>query len=435
VAHAFDLSALAVAVVDIGGGSTEIVFSSGGVVEQVHSLPLGAVRLTERFGGSERCAGDRFRKLRRAIKRQLADAVARPPFVPQLLLGTGGTFTSLANISRQRSQALSGKKFPLASVRGYEMNRSEVVHLVEWLRELPLRARARVPGLSPDRADIIVAGATIIECLMEYLDVNRLQVHDGGVRDGLLLTMVDELFPANGRAGRDPLDRMRSVRQFAAACGYEERHANHVAQLAVQLFDPLAEQVPAAVGGWSDPANRPLLEAAALLRDVGYLINYAKHHQHSYHLIVHSGLPGFTPRELRLVANVARYHRRAAPKKKHPNFAALPKADRKVVKRLAAILRIADGLDRNRVQNVRQVRVRVEGGTAHFLLDAAEDPAVDVWGAQGKSQMFQKVFGLKVCFEWQAPSPKSPDSKGSAQVMNGARQRVPRTQRTNRRGK
>src|SRR5262249_20469780 len=163
-------------------------------------------------------------------------------------------------------------------------------------------------------------------------------------------------------------------------------------------------------GGWSAPANRSLLEAAALLRDVGYLINYSKHHQHSYHLIVHSELPGFTPRELRLIANIARYHRRAQPKPKHPNFADLPRSHRKLVRHLAAMLRIADGLDRNRVQNVRRVRVRVEDGDALFLLDALEDPAVDMWGALSKSRMFQKVFGVKPHFQWGSAPPEPAES-------------------------
>jgi exopolyphosphatase/guanosine-5'-triphosphate,3'-diphosphate pyrophosphatase len=418
VAHAFDLSSLAVAVVDIGGGSTEIIFSSGGVVEQVYSLPLGAVRLTERFGGAERFTGGGYRKMRRAIARLLHQTIGPPPFFPQLLIGTGGTFTSLANISRARSHSGNGSRLSPSSVRGYEMKRPEVRHLVDWLRKLPLRARTRVSGLSPDRADIIVAGVAIVEGVLKYLGVNRLLVHDGGVRDGLLLTMAGALFPRNGRAAPEPPDRMRSVRQFAAACGYEEAHCDHVAGLAGQVFDQLAERFPSAPGGWSDPVHRPLLEAAALLRDVGYLINYSKHHLHSYHLILHSGLSGFTPREIGLVANIARYHRRAQPKVKHPNFTALSKSDRKLVRHLAAILRVADGLDRTRMQVVRGVRLRFERGAITFVLEAAEDPAVDAWGALRKSRLFQNVFGVKVHYEWGTPAAVAPRASGA--VVNGS---------------
>jgi exopolyphosphatase/guanosine-5'-triphosphate,3'-diphosphate pyrophosphatase len=376
VAQAFDLRNQGVAVVDIGGGSTEVILGSGNAVEQVYSLPLGAVRLSEEFEATDQVTGDRFRDMRREVRRVLRKKIGEPPFAPQLVIGTGGTFTSLASISLSRA---SGGRQP-GSLRGYEMKRSEIRHLLDWLRKLPLRTRARIAGLSPDRADIIVAGAVIVERLMKYLGVNRLQVHDGGVRDGLLRTMVRSLFPANGPVALEPPDPLRSVRQFAASCGYEERHCRHVAHLAGQILDQVSTLCPFVPEGWTGGNVHTLLEAAALLKDVGYVINYSKHHLHAYHLIVHSDLPGLNPREIQLIANIARYHRKSAPKKKHANFAVLTKAERDVVRRLAAILRIADGLDRTRLQTVRNIRLHVEGGVLHFLLEAVQEPAVELWG-------------------------------------------------------
>jgi exopolyphosphatase/guanosine-5'-triphosphate,3'-diphosphate pyrophosphatase len=404
VAHAFDLRPLAVAVVDIGGGSTEVVLSSHGVVEQIYTLPLGAVRLTEQFGGPENSAGPLYRNMRSQTLRILRRDVKKLPFVPQLIIGTGGTFTSLANVFLQREH--SGKPIGLlpAGARGYERNRSDVRHLLEWLRKMPLSERVRVPGLSRDRADIIVAGLTIIERVMRHLGVNRVQVHDGGIRDGLLRTMAATLFPREDHGRDGPPDRMRSVRHFAAACSYEERHCAHVADLAVQIFDQLAEAPGTAPEKWTGPNNRALLEAAAILHDVGYFVNYSKHHQHSYHLIAHSDLTGFTRRETELIANIARYHCRAEPKRKHPNYAKLAKADRKLVRRLASILRIAEGLDRGHTENVRSIVFRVEEDTACFLLESADDPAVDIWGAEHKSGLFQKVFKFKPRFEWVRPA-------------------------------
>ncbi len=394
VSRHFNLRDRAVAVVDIGGGSTEVVLSSGGVVEEVYSLPLGAVRLTEQFGGPDAAAGRRYRRLRRAIRRELRRLIGRPPFWPEMVIGTGGTFTTLANISRARAASVA--PVPL---RGYEIKRPEARHLADWLREMPLRERVRVPGLSPERAEIIVAGVTIAERVMKHLGVNRLLVHDGGVRDGLLLGMAEALFPQPS-AAEGPADPLASARRFAAACGFEEKHCTHVARLAAAVFDQAAAAFPAPPGGWSDPSHRTVLEAAALLHDVGYLINYSKHHQHSYHLIAHADLPGFTPREIRLVANVARYHRRARPKVRHPNFAALPREDRRTVRRLAAILRLADGLDRDRMQRIRDVSLRVDRGRVVFRLDAAENPTVDVWGAAGKARLFEEEFGVSARFEW-----------------------------------
>jgi exopolyphosphatase / guanosine-5'-triphosphate,3'-diphosphate pyrophosphatase len=400
-ANAFDLRALAVAVVDIGGGSTEVIFSSQGVVEQVYPLPLGAVRLTEQFGGPEQAAGENYRALRREVRTVLRRQLGEPPFSPQLLIGTGGTFTSLANILLNRDYPTQVTELFRPSVRGYELKRSEVRHAIDWLREVPARDRARVAGLSAERAEIIVAGLTIVERVMKHLDANRLRVHDGGIRDGLLRTMAQAVYPRSDPAAAAP-DRLRAVREFARACTYEERHCGHVARLAGQILDQLARLFPDGAMGWADHESRELLEAAALLHDVGYLINYAKHHRHSYHLIAHSDLAGFTHRETELVANIARYHGGAEPKRNHPHFGKLPKADRKLVRRLAAILRIAEGLDRGHAQNVRGVTIHLERDAAVFLLDAADDPAVDMWAAARNSRLFRRVFKVRPKFEWRA---------------------------------
>jgi exopolyphosphatase/guanosine-5'-triphosphate,3'-diphosphate pyrophosphatase len=399
VAHAFDLRSLAVAVVDIGGGSTEVVLSSQGVIERLYPLPLGTVRLTEQFGGPEQAASKHYDPMRQAIRRVLKRHISKLPFVPQLMMGAGGTFTSLANIAMRRGRAGRAGNSAQPTVRGYELNRSEVRHIAEWLRKMPLRDRVRVPGLSSERADIIVAGLSIVERAMKHLGVNRLQVHDGGIRDGLLRTMASWLLPHDGSPSPGPPDPMRSVQHFAVACNYEERHCNHVAHLAGQIFDQLSGYLRPPPGQWADPVDRILLRAAAVLHDVGYLINYSKHHKHSYHLIAHSDLAGFTPRETELVANIARYHVRAEPRRKHPNFAKLNKVDQKRVRCLAAILRIAEGLDRGHGQNVRSVNLRFQDNIAYFLVDASEDAAVDIWGAAHKSRLFQKVFGLKPRFE------------------------------------
>ena len=166
---------------------------------------------------------------------------------------------------------------------------------------------------------------------------------------------------------------------------------------------PAGEPLSGGTQGLVRPAHRLLLQAAALLKDVGYLINYSKHHQHSYNLIVHSELGGFAAREIEIVANVARYHRGSRPRKSHPNLAGLATPDRKLVRRLSAILRIADGLDRSRVQNIRRVNVHVKDGIALFLLEAADNPTVDIWEALSKAKLFQREFNAKPHFKWLTP--------------------------------
>lgn len=398
-AHAFDLTSLPVVVADIGGGSTEVVHSSMGVVEGIEGIALGAVRLTERFGGPERAAGDRFEEMRRHAERALRDGISRPPFRAELMIGTGGTFTTLANIALRRRESMLEGASP-TTVRGFECKRREVVEVRDWLRSMTLKARQRTPGLSPERADIIVAGLTLLECLMERLAIKRLRVHDQGIRDGLLLTMAGAAVE-DAEAG----DPRRAVDRFANNCTFERGHCDHVAQLALALFDQIAAKADEKRAKRFTGEARWLLEAASRLHDVGYHIAYKRHHLHSYHLIIHSDMSGFTGRHLQIVANIARYHRKAEPKKSHASYRALAPADRKLVRALSAILRVADGLDRTHTQRVRGVGMEMRGRLARLRVDAAEEPAVDIWGAARKGRLFEKVFDCDLELWWSAGDP------------------------------
>lgn len=426
-ARAFDLSGQSGLVVDIGGGSTELVLSaaasggggggSGGVIEGVISVPIGAVRLTEMFGGAEKCSGERFEEMRAYVKGLLKEQVGKPLLTPQLVIGTGGTLTTLAAMALHREMGGSVDGL-FGKVQGTEVTRAEIKHLLDYLRKLEVKERTRVPGLSADRADIIIAGLVVVDAVLKRFGANRLRVHEGGIRDGLLLDMVRKMRPegadrrgsgaaehVNGSGAERP-DGMKSVRRFAKDCGYEAAHARQVTRLALRIFDQMADQrarVKTELGMRFDDETRMLLEASALLHDIGYLINYAQHHKHSYHLIVHADLAGLTTRQVHVIANTARYHRSAEPKVKHRNFAMLTPEDRALVRGLAGILRVADGLDRTHMQNVREVGVKLEKGAAYFDVRAGEEPAVDIWGAVRKGGLFRSAFALLPHFEWRKP--------------------------------
>jgi len=395
---AFDLRGVSCAVVDIGGGSTEIVSSVDGVIGAVHTLPLGAVRLMERFGdGSDARA---YRSMHKHVEARLREALPRPTPAPSLLYGSGGVFTSLASMSMHRAGGEGAELLPF-SVRGHELQRDEVRHELDRLRRMPTAQRAQVPGLSADRVDIIVTGLTLVDCVMKRLGVNRLRVHDRGIRDGLLLSMARRLEPDPLEAA-GPVDRLQAARRFARMCRYEHRHSEQVSRLAVRLFDDLAgagSSLCEDERDWRSPVNRELLEASAVLHDVGYLINYSKHHKHSQHLIVHSDMPGYTSRQLDIVAQVARYHRRSRPKQSHASFARLDRRDQELVRRLSAILRIADGMDRTHMQSVRDASVLLVDGAAVFRVSGVDEDGVDIWGAERKAGLFEEVFGLTARFE------------------------------------
>jgi exopolyphosphatase/guanosine-5'-triphosphate,3'-diphosphate pyrophosphatase len=384
----FDLAGRSVAIVDIGGGSMEVTLTAGGVVDEVLTLPLGAVRLTERYDTAGGLSPKRWRKLRRGIDRVLDETLRKPPFHPEIMIGSGGTFTNLGEMAQLEREGTA------RAIQGYAISRGEVVHLLQRLRATPLAERREIPGLNPNRADIIVAGAAAVARLAKRLDTQQILVNTGGLRDGLLLTMIADRRPKGGGESAHPLNRLDSARAFARQCRSNERHCEQVARLATQLFDALAER-------FGLPADtRELLEAAALLHDIGYVINHAKHHKHAYHLILHGDLQGFTPRELEIIACVARYHRKAFPSKRHTAFGRLERADRRLVRALAGILRVADGLDRTHTQRITAVTCASHRGFIEMTLQSRTDPRVEIWDAERKSGLFVRAFDLEPRFSW-----------------------------------
>ena len=384
----FNLGGQPVAMVDIGGGSVEIVLAAGTVVDRIYSLPLGAIRLTEGFGRSDPWRNRDWRKLNKAIDKAIERRIGKPPIYPQVMVGSGGTFTALGGmVKHQREGRIDG-------VQGYPIARAEVVHLVNRLREIPEESRSQVPGLSPDRADIIVAGVAVVSRLAKHLGCREILVNEGGVREGLLLSMIAERTRGKRIPGSQFKDRMEWVRLFARKCGSNEMHCEHVAFLATQIFDGLQDAYDL------EPESRELLVAAALLHEIGYLISHAQHHKHAYHLVMHGDLPGYSAREVELIANVARYHRRAYPKKSHDNFASLGKADRRLVRCLSGILRVADGLDRTHARAVTGVSVEFGDSETRLLVESESLPQVEMWDADRKAGLFEKVYKSTIELQW-----------------------------------
>ncbi len=384
VQNAFDLSGKNVVVADIGGGSTEIVFATGSLIESISSTPLGAVRLTEQFGTAEG-QQEPFERLEDEINACLKKRVPKPLFAPHFLVGCGGTFTTLAELM------MASKRQADLPVGGYRVSHAEVRHLLDRLRKTPLRSRRSVAGMTPDRADIIIAGLAIIDGLMRRFRTNALLVHTRGVRDGLVREMIEQSL---GSDSDDPAHREAAIDRLAAACSGEAEHGRKVATLAGRIFEQLVEPLELV------PSDRALLETAAKLQDVGYVINYEQHHKHSYHLIRNSRLPGFRGQDLEMVANIARYHRGALPKRKHENLSRLSPEEQRRVQQMAAILRLAGGLDRSRSQQVRDVRVAVEDGTVAIDVVADEKPEADLWGAERRTELFEKVFEMPLAIRW-----------------------------------
>jgi exopolyphosphatase/guanosine-5'-triphosphate,3'-diphosphate pyrophosphatase len=271
-------------------------------------------------------------------------------------------------------------------VHGEVVKTAEVEQLLEWLCTLSVAKRREVTGLNPQRADIILAGLAVTAELLSLVEARSIIVSAFGLREGLLLEMIGESAPRTS----DPL---RAMREFVDRCQGDRRHVEQVRVIGLTLFDRLCGVLGA------DQEERPILEAACLLHDVGQVVSYRKHHKHSFQLIMHAERLNFASRERYLVAMVSRYHRRKGPSLKHEEFARLSESEQGIVRRLAGMLRIADGLDRGHTSAVERITTRL---TAERLTIRAipkmrgGDLSLECWGAAKKSDVLGKVLGREV---------------------------------------
>jgi exopolyphosphatase/guanosine-5'-triphosphate,3'-diphosphate pyrophosphatase len=351
-------------VVDIGGGSAQISEVRQRRFRRGQALTLGALALTERFVQSDPISKTNLKSLQAEIDRQL-DTISWLGEVKGPLVGLGGAIRNLAGIEAAR------QNYPLTTLHGFSLSQMSLAQSIELFRQLPLKERQNIPGLKSDRADIILAGALVIETIMKRLGAEALTVSINGLREGIFLEQFwgHLEYPVISDA------RRFGVLNLARVYQYHKRHANHVRYLAGRLFRQLHP-----LHGYG-LAERELLDAAALLHDLGTIIEYGNHHKHSQTLIVTNGLPGFTPREIGLIALLARYHRSGRPDVA-PYKLLCEEGDGKLLTCLAAILRLAEYLERGRNTTVDDIAVSWDDAVLHLTLIADEYPAVEMWEAK-----------------------------------------------------
>ncbi len=364
---------------DLGGGSLQLTRVESRLAIDARSWPLGAVRMTERFLPGERAKGKQLKALRAHVAEQLAGAdwLGRGGH----LVGVGGTVRNLA------SAAEIAASLPSYGVQGFAITRKALDDLVEKLEELPASERASVPGVKAARGDLILAGALVVQCVMEAGGFDTLEVTEAGLREGVFYeTLLDGLDP--------PLIedvRRASVLNLASAYGADFAHVEHVARLALELWEALGR---AGLHG-CDPLERDLLWSAAILHDIGTAVDYDDHHKHSRYLILSAGLPGFSPRETGLIGQLARYHRKGSPGL--GEFSALARdGDEALVERCAAVLRLAEQLERPRDQTVEGVAVDVVDGRVALRLRHSEDVTVARWAADRERVLLEKALGREL---------------------------------------
>jgi exopolyphosphatase / guanosine-5'-triphosphate,3'-diphosphate pyrophosphatase len=361
--------------IDIGGGSTEVASAVGERPSELWSVSLGSVRLADLFDASGRVSPKQLRLMRGYASEALSEVLPEKIHgAPPEALGSSGTIAAVVEF------ASGGEK---------SATRRQITRAVEKLVEMGPNGRKE--SFDARRADIIVAGAVILEAVVDHLRISTVTAVDRGLRDGLLLDLMQRLAH---RAG-DPFDH--SLAGAALDVGhrfrFDERHARHVAHLALRLFDDLAalHKLPAMA--------RSYLEVAALLHDIGHAVSYQKHHRHTYYLIQNADIPGLADWEREVVARIARFHRRSAPDAAHDLMVGLTRSEANWVRKLATILRVADSLDRSHSQPVDGVRATHGGEAVNVRITASAPVDLELWDAAHETPLFKEVFGRRVTYQ------------------------------------
>ena len=383
VREVVDLGQGHAAIVDVGGGSTEWISTLAGEVEQVVSLTLGSLRGANDLPGDPPSAAS-LEKLRRRIQKRLEKEVPRSPV--ERLVATSGTAVCCADLV----DFFAGRDWKEASAALREVRSKDLAQIVERLRPLPRRQIADLPPVGLPRSDSLLAGAVLLHELAAHAGVDRFQVSGQALREGLVLAALGQPIPA----AREPEDlRRRQVLRLAERTESVYRHSLQCARLAVRLFD-----VTASLHGLGS-REREWLEYAALLHDLGYSIHYRNHHKHSYYLVSNASLDAFDPREVEIIAHLARYHRGPTPKPSHPTFAALKPWQQRTIRQLTALLRVADALDRTHASRVEEIYGSIRGGRKERVtLEVVSrwDVELELEAARGHGELFEKVFGCRL---------------------------------------
>jgi exopolyphosphatase/guanosine-5'-triphosphate,3'-diphosphate pyrophosphatase len=371
-------------VLDLGGGSMQLVGVTDRLTRESGSWSLGAVRMTERFlPGKGPAKRRQIDELRAHVAAELEQA-SWLPSTGRRLVGIGGTVRSLATAT-QRAAGL-----PSNGVQGMVIEREALDELVERLASLPVAERSAVPGIKPARADLILAGALVVQGVLLAGGFDGLETTEAGLREGVFF---ERLLGARAPDHQPLFENLRrtSVMNLAARYDVDAAHTNHVAALALGMFDELAD-----LGLHDgDARERELLWAACMLHDIGMSVDYDDHHKHSRYLILNGSLPGFSPVEVATIAQAARYHRKGMPQ---PGpLAALFEADDEArLNRCAVLLRLAEDLERSRDQLVRRTQIVLldgaAGGKVELRLIADGEAAVPRWAAGRETELFSRAF-------------------------------------------
>ncbi|MGB7788479.1 Ppx/GppA phosphatase family protein [Methanoregula sp.] len=392
VASGTNLITTPVFFIDIGGGSTEIAIGDAADYQYLDSFKLGAIRLSNLYNTPDDTgplSPEQYRKIQQHVRNVIIHSLEKiRKLRPASAIGSSGSIMNLAEIAQKALHP--GADSSDAAVLTYK----DLKKVIDLLCSLPLEQRRKVPGINPERADIIIAGAAILEVFMKELCLDVIATTGRGLQDGLLVDYLSRMdnFPLLGELS----SRQRSVLQLGRSCGINEVHARTVTSLVLEMFDSAREQK---LHDFSD-LDRELLEYATFLHDIGSFISYTNHHAHSYYIIKNSELLGFDQKEVTFMATLAKFHRKKTPKKKDLDISDLDMREREALKVLSTFIRLGESLDRSHAALIQHVRfARVEKETVHLEIVARGDCQLEIWGIESERRSFEKVFGRNLVFE------------------------------------
>ncbi len=375
--------------IDIGGGSVEFIVGTNERSMLLESRKLGAARMTARFIKSDPPAKEEIEKLRAHYDREvgpLFEQIAKTQ--PVKAVGTSGTLENIARLCGTDGAGNGKPAHPTIDAKRLDK-------LVSRLMKTSSTDRGEMPDLDDGRKDQIIAGVVLVQSILERLKaqkLDKLSICSAALREGILLDYVQRKLPAMRIRREVPDPRRRSVLDLCRRCEWHKEHSEQVTTLTLKLLDELRRLHRLG------PIERELIEYAALMHDIGWHIGRRNHHKHSAYLIRHGKLRDFSREEVLIMANIARYHRGPLPKQSHRLYAKLGKKARNTVDFGAAILRVADGLDRSHAAVIRDLKCVVGAKGVKIELETRADAELEIWGARRKADLFEQVFGRSIEF-------------------------------------
>lgn len=388
VAANHDLQDRKTMVIDIGGGSCEIARGTYKGIDNVITLGLGCTKLTRFFLKSNPVKSFEVELLKQHIDSLLKRfKLSEKKKKSDLVIGTGG---SLNNLTEIIYKMLDKPDSDLTRT----VKLSQVKELNEELIKRDYRKRLKLPGLEKKRVDIILAAGIVIEKLLKFYNKKSFTSHSKGLRDGLTIDTINRLGIIFPYQTDNEYIVERKIWEIGHRYLFEEKHAENVTELAMRLYDELKEKFD------FKEKWKSYLRAAAMLHDIGYYISFSGHHKHSQYLIENSELIGFDDREVNIIANIARYHRKTFPKKSHLKYQKLDSDDKEIVKKMSAVLRVADALDRSHRETIHDFKIKFNSDELRLIINAKEeDLFFEREGIVNKGDFFQQVFDYKVVLE------------------------------------